>query len=122
VQNGLHFLRRHVENVGDLSTEIPASRFSNTVSTGYGSDPVDVSCAALSQFRVRGRVPGPGRKPEGLALFVAPDVAPEEIDDIGGAWLMFGSGHAVELVGKFFWYLDGAWHGSLRRASRSLPA
>jgi hypothetical protein len=23
---------------------------------------------------------------------------------------VFGSGQAVELVGKFFWYLDDAWH------------
>jgi hypothetical protein len=61
-------------------------------------------------LRVRGRIPGPGGKPEGFALFATPDVAPEELDDIGGARLVFGSGQAVELVGKFFWYLDDAWH------------
>ena len=80
----------------------------------FGPDPIDVSGAALSQFRVRGGTPGPGGKPQGFALLVTPDVAPEEIDDIGGAWFVCGSSQAVELVGKFFWYLDDAWHGFLR--------
>jgi len=67
------------------------------------------------------RDPRPRGKPEGFALFVKPDVAPEEIDDIGGARLVFGSGQTVEIVGKFFRYLDDDWHGFLGRRLDWLP-
>ena len=43
-----------------------------------------------------------------FALSVAPHVAPESIDDLGGTWLMFSSGQAVEFVSEFLWYLDDA--------------
>lgn len=81
----------------------------------------NVSRAALSQFRVRDGIPAPRGKPKGFALFATPDLAREEIHDIGGARLVFGSGQAVELVGKFLGYLDDAWHGSVQAPRLGYP-
>jgi hypothetical protein len=53
---------------------------------------------------------GTTRFPQGLALLVASHVAPENIDDVGGARLVFGSGQPVQLVSEFLWNFDDAWH------------
>lgn len=60
----------------------------------FGPRLVDVSRAARSQFRMPGGIPSPGGEAEGFALFLASDIAPEEI----------------ELVGKFLRYLGGVRH------------
>jgi hypothetical protein len=64
----------------------------------------------LSQFGKVGGIPGSRGRLQGFALLVAPHIAPENIDDVAGAWLMFGAGHAVEFVGEFSWYFDDARH------------
>jgi hypothetical protein len=62
---------------------------------------------------VIGRIPGPGRKLQGLELLIAPHIPPEDIDDVGRTRLVFGPGQPVEFVGEFLWYLDDAWHDFL---------
>ncbi len=57
--------------------------------------------AALGEFGVVGEIPGAVRKLQGLALFVAPHIAPENIDGVGGPRLVFSSGQPVEFVGEF---------------------
>jgi hypothetical protein len=77
---------------------------------GFGPDLLNAGRAALGQLRVVGETPGSGGKLQGFALLVAPNIAPEYIDGVGGARLVYGSGKPVELLGQFFRYLDYAWH------------
>jgi hypothetical protein len=77
---------------------------------GFGPDLLNVGRAALGQFRVFGRIPGPGGELQGFALFVAPNIAPEDFDGVGGARLVHGCGKPVEFVGQFFRYLNDARH------------
>lgn len=83
------------------------------------SDLFNVCGAALSEFRVVGGIPGPCGKLQGFALFVAPHIAPQHIDDVSCAWLVFGTGQPNEFwassfgilttlgIGSCSWYHDG---------------
>ena len=67
---------------------------------GFRSDLLNVSRAALGQFRVIGGFPDPGGKFQRFELLIALNIAPENINGIGCARLMFGPCQPVEFVGE----------------------
>ena len=60
----------------------------------------------MSQLGVVGGIPGPCGKLQGLALLVTSHIAPQNIDDVRGAWLVLSTGQLVEFAGEFLWYFD----------------
>ena len=88
---------------------VPADRVLETF-IRFRPDLLNVSRTALGQLRVVGGFPDPGGKFQGFALLIALYIAPENIDSISCARLVFGSCQPVEFVGEFLWYLDYAWH------------
>ena len=64
----------------------------------FRPDLIDVGRPTLCQFRVVGRIPGARGKLEGFALLVPADIPPENINGVGRARFVFGSGQPVQLV------------------------
>jgi hypothetical protein len=83
----------------------------------FRSDLVDVGRATLGLFRVIGRIPRAGRKLQGFALLIAAHMAPEDIDWISAAWLVFNSGEP----GEFLRYLMTLGMGSSSRIPSGFP-
>jgi len=77
---------------------------------GFRADLIDVGRPTLCQFRVVGRIPGARGKLEGFALLVPADIPPENIDGVGRARFVFGSGQPVQLVSEFLGYLNDPWN------------
>jgi hypothetical protein len=84
----------------------------------FRPDLVDVGRAASGKLQMVGRIPRPGRKLQGFTLPVGLYVAPQNVNGVGGARLVFSPGEPVEFVGQFLWYLDYARHGFLGEAPR----